>query len=669
MQIISKPRRRVPTLQRALRLALAAGAMTGIGGALTGCSSPLFESPDDELNRSITESARRELAEAEAGSEPLTLMRAERVQGLRIKPSVMDELETMAGPRAHLADTPRFGPGLLAGDQKVIAISLERAVRSGVSNNLNVQFARLTPAIAEARLVQAQAAFDWVFFANSQWSRTDRPTTGSSIGGLANSTRTDERQQVELTGGVRRRLTTGGQFTVQHSLTYTDVDTSNLASFPDPAYEPSITLQLDQPLLRNFGSDAALAQVRLSRNAERDEIQALKGQLITNVAETEDAYWTLVRAYNDLLILERLLQRGQDVLRQLVARERYDARGAEIADAAANVETRQANVLRAQRALRLASNRLKQLMNDPQLTVGSEVLVLPVDVAIDQPIEFSLADCMMTALRNRPEVQRALLSIDDTSIRRRLADNARLPLLDLRAQTRFSGLGDDTESGYDELDGDFVDFLLGLSLEQPIGNRAAESEFSVRQLEAMQARIAFRNTIQGIVLEVKNALVDVQTNYQLIEQTRAARVAATENVRSLLVEEEKLAALTPDFLDLKLRRQQSLAAAEQDEVQSLTDYNNSISRLYAAMGTALARNRIAFDVPDAEQTAPTNPLYPVVPWSEEWMRYSGPGTDLPPPDPGYDGSDVSSGPAQAAPAGAAPVEADQAAPPTGNPDW
>ncbi|HYE02660.1 MAG TPA: TolC family protein [Phycisphaerales bacterium] len=584
---------------------------------VAGCGRPLFSGDDDTLRRSIAESAGRELADARRTDEQTQLTRPDRVEALGIKPSIREQLEGMAGPGSYGSMQPRLGDPLVPGDQKIVAVSLERAIAATVRNNLDVEFARIDPAIASARVVQAQAAFDWVLFSNSQWTSIDSPRTSSNA--FSQAVRNDEQQQVDVGVGLRRRLTTGGQLSIAHNFRYTDVETSGLTTFPDPAYEPSVTLQLDQPLLRNSGSDVALSQVRLNRNAELEEIQALKQQLLLSVTQTEEAYWTLVRAYNDLLILQRLLERGT-ATSDFLQRRRALARPAHVSDAAANVQTRQANVIRAQRTLRQASNRLKQLMNDPQLTVGSEVLVLPADVAIDAPIRFNLADAVLTALRNRPEIQRALLSIDNTSIRQELAENALLPLLDLRVQTRVGALGEDTGDAYNELDADFVDYLVSLNFELPVGNRAAQATERERHLQRVQSVIAYRNTLQGVVAEVRNALIEITTNYQLIEQTRAARVAAAENLRTIELEQELLEEITTDFLDLRLRRQQLLALAEQEEVQSLIDYNTSLARLYAAMGTALARNRILLEVPDAPQLAPTSPLFPLYPLAPEWQR-------------------------------------------------
>src|SRR6185295_13517721 len=134
-------------------------------------------------------------------------------------------------------------------------------------------------------------------------------------------------------------------------------------------------------------------------------------------------------------------------------------------------ETRLAQVLRAQNILRGASDNLKALINHPEAPIGSEVLLAAADDGVDAPISFALADVLTTAIRSRPEVQQAIISIDNTSIRQQVADNARLPRLDLRLQAQTSRV----ESHFDDApptlsENHFIDYLVGLQLEGPLGN-------------------------------------------------------------------------------------------------------------------------------------------------------------------------------------------------------
>lgn len=576
---------------------------------LAGCANSVWSESERELRRSVIDSVKRETADAERAPEPRTTEREAGMDRLGIASQFMPELEKMAGPASYPGiETLRVqeeeaGLDLMGRSIRTVAVSLERAVRVGVENNLAVQFSRLAPAVNEAQVVSAEAAFDWTFFSNLDYANTDEPRVATSIGSTTFGPNATTNQSVRSTSGLRKPLISGGQLTVQQELTYTDDDTPNQAVTPDPANILGVTLQLDQPLLRNFGSGVSLAEVRLNRNAERNSIQQLRRDLIRNITETERTYWQLVRAHRELQIVYRLYQRGADVRDVLRQRRNLDATPAQIADAVARTERRRADVMRAQNQVRQLSDRLKALVNDPQMTVGSEVIVAPIDSAIDAPIQYSLLDALQAAINNRPEVQQAILSIDDTSIRQNVADNQRLPRLDLRLQTRFSGMEENMGSAYGEtFDGDFIDYLVGLQFEQPIGNRKAEADFRRRRLERSQATISYRNTVQQVLIEVKNALNNVTTNYRLIEQTRLSRVAAAEVLRALRIENEKLKGLTVERLDLELTRQEALASAERDEVAALTDYNISIAEMHAAMGTALEHNRISFVVPEVDES-------------------------------------------------------------------
>ncbi len=576
--------------------------------AVAGCGGPLQERGEEDLRRSVLESLKREIEPLT--DRDLTTTGADATGELEIPQRFLDEIDRDYNPEHYAPESPEafralLGENLLGGGQKTVSIGLRRAVRSALKHNLAAQEATLGPAISGAQLAAAEAAFDWVFFSNLTWQDLDTPSPGPGfIPGLFETT--NSQQTLNSTTGLRRSLVTGGTFTAQNELIYSDVRQNAFGSLPapNPASSVALSIQFDQPLLRGSGSDVALATVRLSRNAERRSIAALKQQLISVITDTESAYWDLVRAQRELLIAVKLLDRGIEVRDDIKARRVLDAVQAQVADAVATVERRKSGVLIARRTLRRASDRLKALMNDPELPVGSELLVLPSDEALDQPLTYSLVDEIESAISHRPEIDTALLDIDDTSIRQLVAENGTMPKLDLRVQAAMRGLEEYAGRTYGEIGrGEFIDnFLLGLFFEQPVGNRGPEAEFRRRRLERMQSVIAYRRTVQNIVLEVKNALDDVVTNYKLINQARAGRIAAAESVRTLLVEKQLTnAGYTVERLNVELTRQDALAAAERAEVQALIDYNASIARLHRATGTTLEHNRINFIVPDANQ--------------------------------------------------------------------
>jgi len=591
-------------LRRTTTTSLAALCVAGSCWLAACAPSPFERRQEDELRRSVANSVQRELADAEAHPEPLQVTNDPGLDRLGISPERYDELNELAGPDSWDTDIAQLplNTDLLGQEQDLVAISLRHAVRTGVENNLQTQFARLDPAVAEAQVVAAEAVFDWIFFSNSQYSRTDQPTVGRLVGGIPVGTTAIQSDVLSNDTGLRRTLRSGGSLTLQQTLSQSDENSPGITTTPNPAEQVALTVQLDQPLLRNFGSDVTLSQVRLTRNLERNAVLQLKRTLITTTTDIERAYWDLYLSYADLIILDRLLQRGVEVRNQVRERQLLDATPAQVADAVSTVEQRKSNVLRAQVSLRVASDRLKGLMNDPRFPVGTEVLLVPTEDAIDEPIEISLLDAIAAAVQHRPEVAQAVLSIDDTSIRKVVADNQRLPQLDLRLQAQSNGLSSGFGDAYqDVFDGKFVDYLVGLFFEQPIGNRAGEALVRQRRLERMQAVISYRNTIQQVILELKNAYRNIRLNYELIPQTRRARYAATEVLRALLVEKITTGTYTVERLDLELRRQETLAQREREEIRALVDYNTSIADYYAAIGQTLERNRIDFVVPNADE--------------------------------------------------------------------
>ncbi|MGP1310765.1 MAG: TolC family protein, partial [Phycisphaerales bacterium] len=248
------------------------------------------------------------------------------------------------------------------------------------------------------------------------------------------------------------------------------------------------------------------------------------------------------------------------------------------------------------------SDRLKALRDSERFPLSGETLLLPPMDLTAAPVTFNLLDAVTQALQNRPELQIALLGIDDAALRQRFAENAKLPLLDLNLRAQIGAVEDDTGDALAELaDNDFVNYIAGVQFEQPIGNRGPEAVFRQRRLERLQSVLNYASAVRNAVFEVKNALRSVVTNYALIEQTRVARLASAENLRALLVEEQTLRGLTPDFLNLKLNRQEALAQAELEEAIAIFDYKISLAEFFDATGVSLDRLGVNLDIPTADE--------------------------------------------------------------------
>lgn len=584
---------RVPS-RSSLRV-VAAGLLAALGAlVVVACQSPLQPDTTSQLRASVEAAIQQQIQEMPGGMHPVTRPPVELDEELRPR---LAEIEKLGPPRDTGPGSLDIGVDLLGQPQREVRVSLQTAISAAVRNNLAAQEARLLPAIGEANVQAAAAVFDAVLFADVGFNDSDQPTPIPVINGVPLGTGSSTSRSWAFDTGIRKPLESGGSFVVSTDATRVDNQAPGFTYTPNPAWTNAVRLGFSQPLLRGFGSDVNLAPVYLARNAERSRVQDLRQTLQQLVFDVEQAYWDLVVAREELKIATWLVVVGDRVRDVLARRRDFDTRQAQYSDAVATVEQRKANVVRAQRRVRLTSDRLKELVNDPQVSLESEVLVAPVDFMADAPVNIDLREAMVTSIQGRPEVTKALLRVDDTSIRQFVADNARLPALDLVAQAAWLGLGPNGGDAYSNVTaGDFANYIIGAAFSQPIGNRAAEAGYRAARLERSAAVIGFRRQVQQVTLDVKTALRDCQTDYELINATRSTRLAAGENLRALLVEEETLASLTPEFLNLKFQRQDRLAISQLDEYRALASYNTSVASLYRALGTSLEMNQVELDV-------------------------------------------------------------------------
>jgi outer membrane protein TolC len=573
-----------------------AGAVGVVGmGWGTGCASPLARTDGQALRESMLAEYRREVGGLDGVSDRPVGRELSEVE-VNLSDERRAELEAMSGVDAYADVALGLGDSLTASAgepggaaERVVRMSLEEAVASAVEHNLDVRVARLNPAISQTQVTRALAAFDAAFFTDAGYGRT----TGSALTTLSAGGPATQTEQWNVGLGVRRALATGGSVEVGTSLSSNDASASPIASFS--GYNTTVYGTVTQPLLRGFGTDVARAEIVLARNARAAEVQALKAELIRLAVDVESAYWDLLLAQAQLRIQSRLVDRSTVDRQRVVDRAEFDASPVDVSEVNARVESRRADVIRARRSVRDASDRLKRLIDSPDLPLTSETVIVPTDRPLDAPLTFNFADAVRSAMVHRPELQQALLDIDDASVRQRVADNARLPLLDLAATVGLSGTAlEGVGEAYSTMSQtEFIDYLLSASLEVPIGNRAAEALYDQRLLERQRSVLAYQATVEDVLLEVKSALRTMLTNYKLIAATKAARLAAADTVRSIDEQVEAGVALDPAFLNFKLDAQERLANAETQEVRALIDFTTALTEVYAATGTLLERNRIA----------------------------------------------------------------------------
>lgn len=482
--------------------------------------------------------------------------------------------------------------GFPIGAEPSVRMSLQEIVQRAVTNNGEIRVAGYTPAIDEARVTEAEARFDPTFFSNLTY---DRREVTSAI-----ATANDNFTTYSIAAGIRQNLQSGGQVELRYESGLFDQDDDDTSDFArpgdqgaDPTYQNQLVLQITQPLLRDFGNEVNRARIDINRRNQQISLLEFRRQVEETVAETERFYWQLVQAERDVRIQERLLQRTIDTAFILGVRNVQDVTRVQLSQANASVESRRAELIRARARVRDLSDELKRRMQDPSLPVASPVLVLPAVPPVEEPVQFDYKELIDTAFANRLELGQQQLRVDNADIASRVAKNNVLPQLNLQLQGSLQGIdGQWIDAVREQDDFDNFSYSAALQYEIPIGNRAARAIYARAMLQRMQAIEQYRSLLAQVELEVRQAWREVETTWNEIAATRLARFAAADALSAIEKREEGLERLSPEFVQLKLDRQEFLANAERAEAQAISNYNIAISRLELSKGTLLRYNNI-----------------------------------------------------------------------------
>jgi len=485
-----------------------------------------------------------------------------------------------------------------------VPLTLEDCLRRALAHNLSIQIARFSPAIAETRIVEAEAIFDPAYFMNNAAGRT-RTETGSLISGAT----VLATKNWDFSSGVTSRLPTGATIGLSQDWTY--LETNSTFINPDPQYAASMPLEVRQPLLKGAGflvNQSPILLARMDHSLSQADFQV---RLMDTLLEIEQTYWQLVVAQRRVEALADALAAAQENHR-VVQRRFEEGRDKRVLVSLASsaVTSRQTDLIVARLDLARTSDQMKRLLNDPDLPLEEPVILRATDAPITSPVPVDatvLQASLLAAMKYRPEMTQADTVLAQQALRERVARHERRPRMDLVGAYGLTGLsrtGKDLDWALHRQFGtEFFEWSAGVELEIPIGNRAADAAYRRAQLEREQALKAREDTHQRILLEVSTAVRDLAASEEAILSTRAAREAAEQTLHDQEANVGAGAALQKDLLDA----QRDLADARVREVQALASYMSSLAALERAKGSLLMYNNLRLaGSDDAPPAAPAS---------------------------------------------------------------
>ena len=473
-------------------------------------------------------------------------------------------------------------------DQAVkMELSLQQCISLALESNLNIRIQRISPHIMGALLTMAKGAFDPSMTLEPSASRSEEPSSTPSLSGA--DIRSSSNRGINL--GISDSVVTGGYyglyFDSSRSKSNSTLQTLN------PAYHSSLSLNLTQPLLEGFGIGVNKASIVIAKNNQDISLLSLKSQLIGTLSEVQKSYWELVFALESLKVQQLALKQAQDLL---AINQRFKEMGkasiSDVLQAQSAVASREADVIAANDTVKDAEDNLKRITNIIQDETRWQASIIPVDAPSLEKLEADLDESIATALENRPEYNQAKLDLQNNDISIKVAQNGKLPILDLEGSYSLNGLGGEMGDPFSQVGkADYKSWYLGLVLRMPIGRRVAKSSLKKSQLEKEQQLLFLKELEQQIIAETRGAVRQLETDEKRIEATKAAE----EFAKQVLVTEERKHKLQLSTSYELLQFQASLATATRSHLRAIIDYRKSIVSLYQAIGITLEKLNVELE--------------------------------------------------------------------------
>jgi len=465
------------------------------------------------------------------------------------------------------------------------ALSLEEAVARALENNRGLRAERLRTAIAGTFEAQERAVFDPALFADMEISRDQ------TVRLLEEVEDTDEVASTRRVGavGLTQSLPTGTdlEFSVRgQRRTSSRVDQTQ--------YDTRAGVTLTQALLRGGRIESNLVRLRqagLDVEASEYEVRGFIEQLVRDV---ETAYWDLVLAGARVEIFDEALEVAR---RQLDETERRIAVGdrpeTEAIAARAEVALRRQGLIDARSERARAQDRLARLVQKDGALWGTHLE--PTSEPALERYALEPADTYMALARaHRADLNETRLRARRDELEVIRTRNGLLPRLDFFVTLGQSGYADSFSRTLRDRPGDGYDLAAGLRFEMPIGNRAADAQFTRARLTRQQIHETLNNMEQLAIEDVRARWID---SARTREQVRAREETVELQEELLRVEQARFRVGTGTALAVA-QAQRDLLESRLGLMETVVRFRQLGTDLLQASGTLLLHRGI--DAPGSE---------------------------------------------------------------------
>lgn len=358
-----------------------------------------------------------------------------------------------------------------------------------------------------------------------------------------------------------------------------------------PTYTVTTGIEARQPLLKDFGFDANLADIRISR--KNRDAQELRWRF-----NLETTLQNVVATYYEMLIGMADLQNKGDAitagLRLVTYSELRKEQGFfspyEVQQAQVQLSFDRENLLLAKNIYLTRQYSLQTLIL-PEYQEGKLRIFLPAEIPSLKMPELARDKLVALAFEKRLDYKAALVLAEAEDVRVKFAKNQRLPQVDLVGSYGWTGLDSSYNNALNQMThSQGPNYQIGITGSIPLGGIQPRAQLDAALAGRDRAALRVQKAQLDVGVSVEQAIESIRISKERLKTAEFTTKTAEEAVRIGLRRLEQ--GLISNF-DL-IEQQRRLYDARTRELLAKAELNRSITQLWLATGTVLENLGITF---------------------------------------------------------------------------
>lgn len=473
-------------------------------------------------------------------------------------------------------------------NRKILKIAMVDCVAMALKSNSEIQMKSIVPKIEDANVLTAEGKFDpsisFDYLMEDDSDNSDTPLFGPNPTKVRTNT---------INLGYDQTLISGTRLALDFDTIRTRSNYNPTVQGINPVFDSFASVTVTQPLMRGFGITVTQADFLIAKNNKLKSVQDFRAEVMKTLTDVKKAYYNFQYSQEQYRTAVVSLKRVQDL--HDINKEKYAkglASNVDLLQSEAEMARFEQAVASAEGVMKLAEDTLKfitNLVNDEKLWNSDIELLGEIDY---KEKKVDIIDSLEKSFNHRPDYEAAKINLKNKDISVIYYRNGLFPVVDLVGSYGFNGLAKNFEKDMGILgSGMYQDWSIGVSVTMPLGNDDAKGKYRKSQLDKQQTLISFKRLEQKIILEVRNAVRDIDIKYRVLEASIKNRNAEVRNYEAQSARFRAGLVSTHDIIDF----QEKLARAEVNYAASVIDYNKAQIELAKAEGMMLEYDNIKIE--------------------------------------------------------------------------